>query len=287
MFKSKGFTIAFAILSVIIIALGVVFCTLVFGKRGEGLIINIADRSAAAESSKDIEAQSRSEEEENRHYSVRALHENEPHVYPIVGEIIPETGLLTIVKAGSNDEGITFHAKPQFDSADAEGNVIHKTGSFEVTGKVFVLDNGGDAYPMYVADGYFVTSNKNYVSYRADATVLTPDEEKTGVYGYDGSSGIIVRIFAEDGNHVAFSIGTFTGGADSSKNITPVLENLIAKYDSFGVANFEFWNQSETVNGSLVVRHAESGETTLTVRFESPVLIGGEYITEFEVKKTK
>ncbi len=273
MFKSKGFTIAFSILSLIAAALLVVFFYLLFGKGADALIQGVLISP--------IETEETTEEDltEDVKYTIRALTPEEPHVYPVVGEAIPEAGLLTIIKAGKDNEGITFHKLPKFDASDAPGNIVHKSGSFEVVSKIFVDEEGG-AYPMYrIADGYYITSNPNFVSYKADETVLPPDLSKKATYGHSGTSGILVRILTEDGNHVAFSISTFSGDVR-----TPVLDNVIAKYDAFGAAHFEFWNQSEAVEGSLLFIKKADSKYSITVKFDSPVLIGGQYMTEFTVE---
>ena len=277
MFRSKGFIIAFSSMSAVALMLAIVLGILLFGKGKDPLTTSIL-LNAATESEKPSEEAETGEPEET-HFTIRALLSGEEHVYPVMDELIEEPGLLTIIKPGENDEGITFHAKPAFDEPNAEGNAVLMSGSFEVVGKIFV-NSKSVAYPMYkTKEGYYVTSNHKYVGYRPDEAITKFDDAKKGIYGYEGTSGILLKIHADDGNHMSFSIYTFSGNTE-----TPVLDNVIAKYNSFGLACFEFWNQSETAEGTILLRKdEENGLYTALVKFDSPIMIGGQMIPEFEV----
>ena len=276
MFKSKGFTAAFIIMSLIAAALAVFLCTLVFGQGKEKLLTQFAESNSPTEAEEFPETTS---EEAVVSTEVRGLHRTEDHVYPVMDDEIKESGKLTIVTGGAAN-GVVFHKRPLFDDASTEGNVVHASGTFDVVSKLYIYDEE-TAYLMYhVADGYYVTSNPKYVSYKPDSVKVLPDAKKKRVYGYDDESGVIVRIFQEDGNHLAFSAYHLKG-----KVTEPVLENIIASYDAFGTAHFEYKCGDDAAEGAIVFAiNEDNGDYMINLRFDVPVTFGGNEVTEIRLK---
>lgn len=203
----------------------------------------------------------------------------EEHVYPLIQEIIEEKGTLTLNPAVENTGGVVFHKKPAFDGMDAEGNVVNFRGAYDITGKIFILDND-KPYLMYVTnDGYYVTSNKSYVNYSALSQSVAQDPDKVTTYGYDSESGIILTVYAEDGNHVVFSVLSYDGAT-----ATPILDDVVAQYDAFGVAHFEFMN-GHPVDGTLAFQKGEAGVASVTVKFDEAIEVEGRSITELTLNK--
>ena len=276
MFKSKGFTAAFIVMSLIAIALAIFLGSLVFGKGKENLLTAITNTQAAVQEADFPET---STEEAVVSTEVRGLHRTEEHSFPVMDDEIPETGKLSIVEGGATN-GVTFHLRPMFDEASAEGNTVQTSGTYDVVSKIYIYDEE-TAYLMYrVADGYYVTSNPKYVSYKADVVRVLPDAKKKRVYGYDDEQNILVRVFQEDGNHLAFSVYELRG-----KETVPVLENIIASYDAFGTAHFEYKCGADAAEGSIVFSiDAGSGNYMITVRFDAPVTFGAKDVTELKLK---
>lgn len=275
MFKSKGFTTAFILMSLVAALLLVFFLSLVFGKGKE----NLVNRMASGGSGNNPAAFAQSSEEEEHSTEFRALFASEEHVYPVLSEEIKESGNLTVIE-GATANGVVFHKLPQFDGSDAEGNVVHTSGTYRVISKIYIPD-GEIAYLMYrVEDGYYVTSNANYVSYEPDNVKVLPDSKKKKVYGSSGEAGVILRILQEDGNHLAFSVFLLDG-----EELEPVLENLIASYDAFGTAHFEYKCGNDASEGTLVFGiDGGSGAYKVTVNFDGPVTIGTETVKILELK---
>ncbi len=270
MFKSKGFTITFSILSVILIALIVFFCYLVFGKGAEKilteghLVETIAEETTQAPQPDTTPAETETTEETTTTAAettkaptdkvTRPLNADDDRKYPVVNEVIPETGVITIIKSGDAGEGIVFHAKPQFDDANAEGNISNYDGSYNIAGKIYILNNGKPFLLYKTEDGYYCTSSPVYMSYAASQTTIAPDASKVGVYGESDDQSLLVEVFSDDGNHVVFSIYNYDK-AEGAK--VAVLENVVAEYGSNGIANFEY--------------HYEDGyDHTGTISFETP-----------------
>ena len=276
MFKSKGFTAAFIIMSLIAAALAIFLCTLVFGQGKEGLLARLSETPAATKADEFPETSS---EEAVISTEVRGLHRTEEHNYPVMDEEIQETGKLTIVSGGAAN-GVVFHKRPLFDEASAEGNTVQASGTFDVVSKVYIYDEE-TAYLMYhVADGYYVTSNPKYVSYKPDVVRVLPDAKKKRVYGYDDERNILVRVFQEDGNHLAFSAYNLKG-----KETEPVLENVIAAYDAFGTAHFEYKCGVDGAEGTIVFGIDDAtGNYMITMRFDAPVTFGSGEVTELKLK---
>ena len=276
MFRSKGFTITFIILSVMITALLGVFIYLVSG-AGKGSLekeleeIAEAQYQEALESTGDASSESTTPTETEKETTtaettttkaaetteaidteIRALKPGEPHTYPLIHEIIDEAGVLTIVRPGDVGEGLVFHVQPQFDDPHSEGNVVYTNGSFDTSGKVFILEQDKPFLMYYTVDGYFVTSSPVYVSYKSRVgTTIAKEEAKVGSYGYNEDAGIVCVVYCEDGDHVAFSLFDYDKNQDK---LTPVLEYIIGAYTADGTARFEYHgSDGKTHLGSLVL----------------------------------
>ncbi len=311
MFRSKLFTVAFSILSVLIVGLIVIFCYLVFGNGKAKLeqaytgttspententdfdpnLWSDTDTTAYEEAAfSDTEAQTSevttepttetteetTEEIETEPIdtTVRALKSDEPHSLPIVGQDIAEMGWLTIMKSGDNGEGIVFHGSPQFDAADSPGNVTNYSGTFDITDKIYILNNGTPFLMYKTLDGYYVTSSEVYVHFdpAEGERTIGKDDTKRGDYGLSEGEEIVVRVYHEDGSHIAFSMFNYS---PASGELMPVLENVIAEYTSNGVANFEYHNSDGLPHrGTIAFETVQGAEYSkrVDVTFESPV----------------
>ena len=321
MFRSKLFTAAFSILSVLILGLLFIFFYLVFGNGKarleqaysgnavqEDTVIAAAEQtelqtdmeivpetssreqeasvSASEEAVKTEETVSAEEQtstaaasdEETAaapaDTSVRALKADEPHNYPVIGQDIPETGIITIIKSGDNGEGIVFHAAPQFDAADTPGNVVNYSGAFDITGKTYILSNGNPFLLYKTFDNYYVTSSPAYMSYVTqpdNRRTIQPDASKICDFGLSEGEEIVIRIFHEDGNHIIFTIYNYN---PASGELLPVLENVIAVYQPNGVADFEYHNADGLPHkGTIAFETVQGAEYSklVDVNFESPV----------------
>ena len=291
MFRSKGFTTAFVILSVLIVALLGIFIYLVvgFGKSGGGqetASLPETDTVIAVPSSEETDtttvpteteppettpSETETEKESETappetekpvDRSVRALNDTEEHLYPIVGEVIPEYGSVTVVRPGDAGEGIVFHALPQFDDAGSDGNIMRTEGSYDVKGKIFIIDNDRP-YLMYeTTEDLFVTSAAVYIAFTPAYEKKTEiNQNHLGSYGNSENYGISASVFVDDGNHVAFSLFNYDSEANT---ISPVLSNVIAQYDENGKAHFEYHNSDGKIHeGTLSFRDIgeESGFT--------------------------
>ena len=206
--------------------------------------------------------------------SVRALNAEEPHNIPIIGEDIPENGVITIIKSGDNGEGIVFHASPKFDAADTPGNLTNFSGSFDIRNKIYILNNGSPFLLYKTFDNYYVTSSPVYMSYmteNGDQRTVQRDSVKIGDYGLSESEEVAVRIYHEDGNHLVFTVYNFS---PASGELLPVLENVIAKYRPDGSADFEYHNSDGQIHTGVISFEVVEGQPyprRLMIRFESPV----------------
>ena len=295
MFRSKGFTAAFISLSVVIAALLFVFIYLVSGvgrgrleKEMEKIAESQYEEAVGTSSTPETSGSSESAETttteaptttepstEAIDTEIRALKPGEPHNYPLINELIDELGVLSITKPGDSGEGLVFHALPQFDDPYSEGNVIRTAGSFDTLGKIFILDNDRPFLMYYTSDELFVTSSPAYVSYKNRVgNTIAKEAEKVGSYGYDENTGIVAVVYAEDGDHVAFSLFDYDASSDQ---LTPVLPNIIGAYSADGTAYFEYHgSDGNTHVGTLVLTGvSDSAEFTRQAHFrfdeESPV----------------
>ena len=259
MFRSKGFTIAFSILALLIVFLTFVFCYLVFSGKGSRfvesrLIERTSTDEANATSETTTETTTTTEAETTTEptttqkpadHTLRILTEEDEHEYPVIGEEIPEKGVLTVIRAGDEGEGLTFHKLPRFDSMTAPGNVINYSGSFDIVSKVYIMENGRPFLMYKTEDGYYVTSSDYYVTYEKESAPSTPmDVTKIVSYGYDDPAGVVVTVHQDDGNTMALSIYDYDAANSST---APLLANLIAEYDSEGIAHFEYHNTDDRI----------------------------------------
>ena len=226
-------------------------------------IESIPDTEAAGLSSVSEEETTPSEEPETEDIAedmqFRALTAEEDHQYPVLNEMIGESGTLSVHRP----EGLIFHMKPQFDRLDENNNTIVNDGDFPVNGKIFILTNSGIAAMMYhTENGYYTTSDPDLVSYTASQTAVSPNRYAVGTYGASDEKGVIVQIFSEDGNHLSFSIYNEDEGT-----LTPALENVIAQYDAEGLGHFEFRNtDGRKYEGTIGIRQVD-GVYQTEIRF--------------------
>ena len=288
MFKSKGFTITFIILAILILGLSFVLGYLLFSGKGNKLVQNVASRtseapatttaptSASEERTTTTEEDTTTEEptttEAPPDTSLRALKAEETHKYPVLGEDISEKGVLTIVRAGDDGEGLTFHKKPRFDAATASGNLVLYNGAFDTVAKIYIMNNGRPFLMYKTHDGYYVTSSDYYVSYKPDKAPATEkDVTKVVSYGYDEHKGAVITVHQDDGNTLAFSIYDYDNATSST---TPLLTDVIASYDADGVAHFEYHNtDGRTCEGTITFENPADSYVNkqITVRLESAV----------------
>lgn len=279
MFKSKGFTITFSILSVILIALIVFFCYLVFGHGAEKIMnggqliatVPVEDTTPDAPETTTTEEVETTPEETTKPPTdlvTRPLNANDERLYPVVNEVISENGVITVIKDGDEGEGIVFHAKPQFDDANAEGNISNHEGSFNIAGKIYIMNNSKPFLLYKTEDGYYCTSSPVYVSYKASNTTVEPDAFKVGVYGENDESGIQVEVFCDDGNHVVFSIYFYDKDAGAKVS---VLENVVAEYTADGTANFEYHYEDGYDHTGTILIVGLASEKTLKIKLDTPM----------------
>ncbi len=286
MFRSKGFTVAFIILSIMIIGLTAVLCYLLIGTDkmpGSGDIASqdpgqiyipptdplqaasldapvSSDEPPAADTSSEEASASPEEAQVQEESSVlRALNSSEEHVYPVAGEEIPVSGAIAVVKPGDFGEGIVFHANPVFDDASTPGNVMQYGGGFRVSAKVYV-NSGTDLSMMYkTTDGYYVTSNPNYIQFTPDApSAINADPSKVALYGKDELEGALLQVYSDDGSHVAFTLFYYE---PQNGVLTPALADVIASYSSYGVGSFEYRNTDGRVyTGTICFENLPEGK---------------------------
>ncbi|MBO4411771.1 MAG: hypothetical protein J5794_06260 [Lachnospiraceae bacterium] len=271
MFKSKGFTIAFILMSAVIVALSVILGMLVFGQGREALLAGVLGGPNEPQTL----VPEPSTSEEDLRPDVRALHLSEEHQYPVLDEELPETGKLTII-IGAAKDGVIFHKLPKFDAATAEGNLVNTSGTYKIVAKVYVYDKD-TAYLMYrTEDGYYVTSNTKYVTFKSESVKVLPDSKKKKTYTEE--SGFSLKVLQEDGNHLAFSV--YTDG----EALTPFLTDVIASYDAFGTAHFEYKYGSDAYRGTLVFGlNEETGAYKVKLHFDEAILYTGNRITELNL----
>lgn len=298
LFKSKGFTVGFILLALLIIALLTVLIYLLSGHgpgsqpvlssysgeertpeiRTDPEEDNTGNPDLVSQSESESETITESEEEtepsdeesseedseaptENAVSDFRPLLPDEEPKYPVLNKVIPEKGTLSVHRA----EGLIFHTQPKFDGRDENDNIIVNDGDFPVIGKIFILGNDGTPAMMLKTEtNYFVTSDPGLVSYRADRTMFAPNSRFTGKYGSGDGKGLVVQVFAEDGNHVCFTIYNDSNGIE-----TPALSNVVAEYEEAGWGNFEFkYTDGKTYDG-MIEFHQAAG--TIQVEINLPI----------------
>lgn len=302
MFKSKGFTAAFIVLALMIVALLALFLYLVFGKGADQILTQGYMTGTVSEEETTTTAPASSEEEtttaettteettttesesetEAADDSIRALRADEEHQYPVIGEDIAASGVITIIKSGDNGEGIVFHALPQFDGSDAEGNVVHYDGSYDVTGKIYILNNGVPFVMYRVSDGHYCTSSPTYMSYAPGPSTIAADENKLGYFGLTDGNGVVCEVLSDDGNHVVFTLNKFNA-SDGSMN--PVLQNVIAVYNSIGVASFEYHFSDGKVYGGTISFESVNDGKLVDLNFAAPIDFGLGELSEVVLHK--
>lgn len=312
MFKSKGFTAAFIILSLLIIALGGVFIYLLVGGEGEQIIENVivgpsdeaptlppsepqdttpeeaesgeAEETAAEDDS--LEAQPSEEAavsdipaDTPGDYQLRARLMSEPHNLPLIDELITEDGYITIVKDGDAGEGITFRQDPAVGTATKMGDVVNHSGSFDISQKLYILYNGQPFLLYKTADNYYVTSSRTYVSFTARTPhIVSEDPDRIGTYGEAEGSGLCLKVHQDDGQTMAFSLYNADG--------SDFLVNVIGTYNSEGRAKFEFHNSDGNfADGTLSFSEPDNGKRTAVISFSAPVAADGTEKKDFVFMK--
>ena len=290
MFKSKGFTIAFSVLAVLIVLLSAVLGYLIFSDNASDVVDHLVPSQTTPSQTPEMTTEPTTESTEATttpaptettttetteppvDYSLRHLEADEDHKYPVLMEDIPEKGVLTIVRPGDKEEGLVFHKLPRFDSEKASGNLVNFSGSFDIVSKIYIIENGRPFLMYKTDDGYYVTSSDYYISYKADKAPATEkDVTKVISYGYNEPYGIVVTVHHDDGNTMALSFYDY----DVAKSTTvPLLTDIIAEYDSEGKAHFEYHNTDGNVyEGVVSFDTPEDGYTTkqISIMLEAPL----------------
>lgn len=273
MFKSKAFVIAFVFLVLLNLGLGVFLIVLL--PRGNSPVdffpTNTSEQTTLSE-------QTDLTEEIAEDSSLRVLKEDEAHRYPVLSEEIEEKGVLSVNE--STAIGVTFHASPVFDDANTKGNIVNYRGSYDIVAKVFVNDNG-KPYLMYKTDdGYYVTSNKTYVTYKTQTLKIPEDKRKVAVYGKADGHKILLTVHQEDGIHLAFSLNSHDGA-----NSERLLSNVIAAYDDAGTAHFEYAANGRVIEGSVRFELNDTGSYEATIDFGESIVVLGETLREVTLSK--
>ena len=278
MFKSKGFTIGFIILCAVNLLLlaGLIYVlsgradknmdkfvhkTTEAGQGTKAPTGSIPDETGVTETPTDAPTEATEDPAKKQQ---RTMTTDDPHTMPVVTELIAEKGSISIIE--SSGYGVVFHKRPAFDSAETEGNLVNYRGTFETDGKIYVPDSDGKPYIMYhTTDGYFVTGNSNYVTYKPSGRTTPENPEKVAEYrSQDGKTTL--TIFQEDGSHLVFTL---------YRNGTPVLENVIAVYDAYGTARFEFLSLNGAATGDLTFSFEEGKLSLLTAVFSKELEMDG------------
>lgn len=327
MFKSKGFTIAFILLSLVIIGLAGVFIYFISGDDGKKVVESISQTAAAAtedeappvlyediaeeasevaeeaapeadaeaEAGQPAETEALSESETAGDvlqaaaaapeatpgdYSLRAIRPEEPHIMPLIDELITDTGVLTVDRDGDAGEGILFRKNLEVGTEMKLGDVVNHGGAYDISYKVYTLYNG-DPFLLYkTADEFFVTGSPGYVTFTASAPHTVPyDTGRLGLYGEAEGLGALLKIYQDDGQTLAFSI--------VKPNGDKMLANIIATYNANGVAEFEFHNtDGNFATGTIGFTEDANGRRKAVISFSSPVCFyEGNPISGFDLTK--
>ena len=287
MFKSKGFTIAFSILALLIIVLSVVLGYLVFSGNASNVVDHLVPSQTTASQAPETTTESVSvttettttaaptestTQEPPEDHSLRHLNPEEEHKYPVLMEDIPEKGVLTIVRPGDEEEGLVFHKRPRFDSMNASGNLVNFSGSFDIVSKIYIIENGRPFLMYKTDDGYYVTSSDYYVSYKMDnKPAAEKDVTKVISYGYNEPYGIVATVHHDDGNTMALSLYDYDVAKGST---TPLLTDIIAEYDTDGKAHFEYhYTDGNVYEGVVSFETPDDGYTTkqISITLEVPL----------------
>ena len=277
MFKSKGFTIGFIILAALNLFLLIGLIYVLSGRADNSMdqfvrktteadqgtkapTGSIPDETGITDTVPDEPTEAPTEEALNQ----RTLTTDDPHTMPVTMELIMEKGSISIIE--SSGYGVVFHKKPAFDSAETEGNLINYRGTFETDGKIYVPDDDGKPYIMYhTTDGYFVTGNASYITYKPSGRTIPENPEKVTEYFLQDRKTTLT-IFQEDGNHLIFTL---------YRNGKPLLENVVAAYDAYGTARFEYLSVNGVATGDLTFSYEEGKLSLLTAVFNKEIQADG------------
>lgn len=166
LFKSLKFTIAFIVMLVIIIVLTVLLISFLPKKGNDGTDITASQIETFTEGTGDDES-STIESTTVVLSTPTNVSSTDEHALPLIDEEISENGSLKINDDMETKGGIIFHKLPVFDSVEAEGNVVNYRGTYPVIGKRFVMYKEKPTIMYHTSEGYFVTSNTDYVTYTA------------------------------------------------------------------------------------------------------------------------
>lgn len=272
MFKSKKFTVGFVILLILDIAALVVFLSLIMG-RSCG---KTSDEGVVASGDESLSTESKSEDSIG--VAIMVPEATDIHDIPILNEIIPEKGILRI-KDGAGP--VVFHKSPANDDPNTMGNVINQTGGFDITGKKFILDNGKPILLYQTFDEYYVVYEPDKMTYTSQSMSFAIQDRKTlGLYGKKGVDDVLLEIFEDDGGCFMFSLYDGTSGE-------PILENVVARYETASSAKFEYKDGGGNMaSGNINMQdRAKDSISGLSISFEGPVSIGGKSVTSVSLKK--
>ena len=271
MFKSKGFTIGFSILAALNVFL-IVVLIIVSSGRADNAMDKITHTTAPSNQEQSPTGKIEDETEPltptEAAVTARALTKNDPHSLPVIEEMIKEEGSFSIIESAA--VGVVFHKLPAFDSAEAEGNIVNYRGTFKVDGKIYIPDSDGKPYLMYhTEDGYYVTGNTSYVKYiSSDQTIPESPEKVSDYMSQDGRSEM--TIYQEDGNHLVFTL---------KRNGETVLSNVVAVYDHYGKARFEYLAGQSAATGDLTFTYEEGKLSMVTVVLTKEINLDGDKIS--------
>lgn len=267
MFRSKKFTIAFSILSVMIIALSGILIYLISGKGDSAILPSHEPETLTTE---------------DTIQNIQTLTKNDSHAYPILDETITEKGTLSIHNTGDGFAGVTFHKKAAFDGRTVSGNVVRYSGNYDIVGKVYVSNNGTAALMYKTSDGYYVQGVGDAITYKTANTQVLPNPGKIRTYGEESENGLLLTVYHEDGNHMAFSLSK----VDRDGNESLILQNVVAKYDATGAANFEYKYDGEVFDGKIFI--SRSGENnynfTAKLTLENEIVLNGKATKEITIQ---
>lgn len=277
LFKSLKFTIAFIIMLIVIIVLTVLLISFLPKKGDDGGNI----QHSQIETFPETESDSTSEEPEPLTAKApRNLTSIDSHVIPFMDEEIAENGSLKINDEMETKGGLVFHKRPVFDPAETDGNQIYYRGTYPIIGKLFVMYQEKPTIMYHTQEGYYVTSNPQFVTYEASVREVNMEPQKVTTFGYNDSYGLILTVFADDGNHLIFSLSTFDGA-----ETVDILKNVVAKYDAFGTASFEYGLEEAVQDGQIKFKKDNGMISGVTVSFKEQVALGTIQVKELTLSK--
>ena len=285
MFKSKGFTILFIFLSVLIVGLTGFFLYLVFGDGVASLqelallqqlghptdapadTWPVPDTRGTDPADVTVPTEPTAPQPATAS-AARVLNASDPHTHPIFDEDIAESGTFEIIRPGLLGDGIVFHALPKADAEDTPGNWVNYSGTYGVSAKRFIRDGDKAVMLLKTADGYYVVADTRFIRYDRTAENVYAGAARTGIYGGAATDPAILEVLADDGRTVVFSLSDYQDGVTS-----PYLSFIAAEYKNAGEAVFEYVGTDLAVHeGTLRFASTEGhGQDEATVTFGTQV----------------